>query len=136
MTQPVPSAKVAMPGATPWLPWLRPVQDWDLAPLKAAAGDDGHVVIAPTHVIWKEGELAGYVSLGRMPLLLSWLHTHKIKARDTQYVLNLCENLASAAAPGGVLCVPCVEQSPLRPYMEKFGYGISAERVALCFKRL
>lgn len=118
------------------VPWLRGIREEEVAGLvAAAAADGGHAVVRPTHVIEKGGELAGYVSLGAVALVLTWLDRERVKARDTQYLLGMVENLAAASGPGVVLCLPCAVESPLRPYMEKLGYQVANEMV-MCFKKV
>lgn len=125
-----------MPGAAGWLPWLRPCRASDLPELVRLAELDGHAVVGPSHVVVKNGRLAGYASLARVPLLLTWLDGRAIVARDTQYLLNMCENAAGNLAPDVTLCVPCAHNSPLRPYMPRFGYADSGQSWGLHFKKV
>lgn len=90
--------------------------------LEKAADEDGHVVIAPTHVVEKEGVIVGYLSMGVVPTVLTWLSTTKVNARDSVGVLNVIENLV-AAQGHPLVCIPCWEQSPFHPFMQKFGYS-------------
>lgn len=90
--------------------------------LAKAAHEDGHVVIAPTHILEKEDEIVGYLSMGVVPTVLTWMSTSRVNARDSVAVLNLIENLVAAQGQP-LVCIPCWDQSPFHPFMEKFGYN-------------
>jgi hypothetical protein len=116
------------------LPWMRKIRDVEeLKEVARVAKEDGHGVIAATHLIQKQGEVVGYASIGAMPVVFTWLHSKKVKARETVALLNTAEALA--AANSGVVCVPCMRTSPLFGFMEKFGYKLGGD-YGLFFKRL
>lgn len=90
--------------------------------LEKEADADGHIIVAPTHLVEKEGEIVGSISMGVVPMVLTWLSSTKVTARDSLAVLNVIENLATAQGQRA-LCIPCWEQSPFYPFMQKFGYN-------------
>lgn len=109
------------------LPWLRAIRDE--AERKAAcqaAYDDGDGIIRPTHVIHLDGEIVGAVALGSCALVDVWAHRVKMKARSSLHLLNLVENLAAAQGVQ-IICLPCTDKSPYRPFMAKFGYQYLGE---------
>lgn len=102
-------------------PLIRPCRQGDLAALDAAAKADNHIVVAPTHLVLKDNQIAGYVSLGAIPMVLVWMDTKQAKVRDSICLLNFIENMA---VNGGAkhLSLPCVTSSPFRPFMERVGF--------------
>ncbi len=102
-------------------PRITPYYPEDVAQLEYLAKLDDHVVVGPTHVVKKDGELLGYISLGSIPMVLLWMDTKRAKVRDSLCVQNFIENMARN---GGArqLCIPCATKSPCRPYMDKLGY--------------
>jgi len=118
------------------MPWLRQIQsEHEMALLMEAARADGHGVISATHLVQKDGELVGYASIGAVPLLFTWLHTKKVRARETLGLLNTVE--AVAAGKGArLVCMPCEESSPLFKYMESFGCTPAGGPYRLFYKRL
>lgn len=89
--------------------------------LDHAAGEDGHYVTSPSHIIANEREIVGCVSLGNLPALLVWSHSQKVKARESAYLLNAAENVLSARGVQQFV-MPCFENSPYFPAMEKLGF--------------
>lgn len=101
---------------------VRPYAPNDYAELaQAARADSGHIAVAPTHVVEKEGRIVGYFSLGAIPLALVWLDTKACQVLDTVVVVSTYENLARAMGHQA-LCVPCSKTSPFYQYMKKNGF--------------
>lgn len=117
------------------MPLLRPVRtkaDWER--LTAEAAEDNHQVFFPSHLIEKGGEVAGYMGLCSMPLLRFWLHSERMKARDTVTVLNLAENMMRAngiEVAAGLIS----KESPAFPLVRKFGWSVVGESM-VCMKNL
>lgn len=88
----------------------------------AAQADNGHGVIAPSQVIEKNGEIAGFLSIGNVPTMLMWLDSKKINVRDSINVMQFAENWVHAGGGRSIL-IPCMDNSPLRPYIESAGYS-------------
>lgn len=103
------------------MPVLRTHLPKDQKELERVANDDNHVVIRPSHVVWKEGQIAGCISMGALPLILPWLHTKLISPRDSVNMLNLVEGILRGTGHTE-WCMPCVAHSPYFKYMEAFGY--------------
>lgn len=87
----------------------------------AAARANNDSMIAPTHVVMKDGEIAGAWSVNAIPLVLCWHHTERMKARDSLLMKNTVDAvLDSAGVRQYVTC--CRSESPYMEHMEKFGY--------------
>lgn len=116
---------------TEHLPVLRPVRDeQDLQRLVTAAAEDNHLVLAPTFVIEKGGELAGYIGLNSTPTFQGWFRTDRIGPRDSALIFNQVENICRMKlnTPGWdqiLLLLPTT--SPFRDVMTRFGYRQLAE---------
>lgn len=91
----------------------------ELAAVLEAAREDHHAVLGATHLVRKAGEVVGY--LGVLPMFNVWLHSDRMSARDSFTVIREMERLGRLAGHG-LICVPCAESSPFRPYMERLGY--------------
>lgn len=115
------------------LPLLKPFRHEDAALLNESAKADGHVALAPTHVIWKEGQIVGCVSVASIPLIIPWMHTKLVGPRDSVNVLNATENLLYAAGHQ-VWAMPCMANSPYFKFMESFGY-LNTGLTTLFFKK-
>jgi hypothetical protein len=93
----------------------------DLRKLVDAAAADRHTVLAPTHIVRQGPDIVGYAGLGSVTVLNTWLDTQRVSPRESSYLLAVAEN---AAALAGVkrLLLPCSEQSPFHPLIERMGY--------------
>jgi hypothetical protein len=87
--------------------------------VQAAAQADGHVLIAPSHAILKDGKILG--SLSMIPTAMIWMHTKDAKARDTLELQSFIENHFSANG-GTAMCLPCTKESPYFSVLSKLGY--------------
>ena len=54
------------------------------------------MVIAPTHLIVKAGAVVGYASIGTVTVN-TWVHTHRVTARESFTLLQECERRLAAA---------------------------------------
>ena len=100
---------------------LLPVTPALRAQLDRAAAADGHRVIAPTHVVVRDGRVRGYASCGAVPLFFAWMDTEHATARDTITGWRAAEAVLQAAGHK-LICLPCEAQSPLMPLVPRFGY--------------
>jgi len=89
--------------------------------LQAAAGDQ-HWPLYPTHTILRGGEVAGCFSICAMPMVTAWLDTRKMRARDTHQAVNLALHIGHSFARGFPLVTHCPTDSPMFPFMKKFGF--------------
>ena len=99
-------------------------------PAAAAAAADRHQLIAPTHVVVKDGRVIGYGSLGRVRLFFAWMDTKHATPRDSFAAWRLAEaEMADGAAAQhrpteNLICMPCEAGSPFAPYLKHKGYDI------------
>jgi len=100
---------------------VRRIREEDMPELVKLAAADNHVVLKPTHVVAKDGEIVGYYSIGAVPVVLTWLDTKKMTAAGSVNSLCFVEDMLQSVGADCV-CIPCWESSPFFPYMEKFGY--------------
>ena len=103
------------------IPRVRPARLEDLPALQQAAAEDDHCVIAPTHLILKDSEIVGYMSICATPVVNAWVSTKKVKARDSITLLSVAESLAESKGEKRVI-LTCAQGSPFYPLMERFGY--------------
>lgn len=89
--------------------------------LKAAAADDGHGVIEPTHAVLRADAVIGYVSLGVVPMLYAWMDRNRATARESFTVWDLAEQHLKRAGHKSV-CLPVESNSPFAPFTAKRGY--------------
>lgn len=100
-----------------------------------AAQADAHGSYGLTDIIYKGGEIIGHLSLNGMPLVLPWMHSDKCKARDALYIMNFYENILKRSGMKG-FAMPCVDGSPLQPYLERLGYKKMTKSVTMYLKEL
>jgi hypothetical protein len=101
-------------------PRIYPAKPEDIPLLTELATPDNHAVVAPSHVVKKDGRLIGYVSIGTIPMAVVYLNTKETTCYDSATVLNFVENTVAQFSP--IICTPCATKSPLFPYMERIGY--------------
>lgn len=94
----------------------------DVKKLLDLAREDEHTVLFPTHLVTKHGEIVGYGSINAMPMVNVWLHSRKVKARDSLHLLNIAENIAANTGLKSFV-MPCSQHSPFHPHMEKLGFN-------------
>lgn len=104
------------------VPLVTLMQPEELADLTRAAAADGHVVVAPTHLARKDGEIVGYASIGGIMLINTWAHSRKLVARESFGLLFEVERIA-AAMGAKEICLPCSADSPFARYIHKLGYA-------------
>ena len=100
---------------------IRRITELDLPILQKLAEADRHEVILPTHVVERDHQMIGYLSIGVIPTVIIWLDSDRACIRDSMAVMNMYENAISDRG-GSHVIVPCSEKSPFRPYVENVGY--------------
>ena len=86
-----------------------------------AAKADNDSMAFPTHVVLKDGEIAGGICMAGIPLVMVWNHTQKIKARDSMFINGVIESVMNDRGPEGYF-LACNDRSPYIDHMEKLGY--------------
>jgi len=103
----------------------------DREALLAAAHADGHEVYFPTHVIEKNNEIVGYLSLNAVPLVLSWQDSKKMGPSDSLKEIGFIEGSLQHCA---FICIPCDPESPYMRFLPKTGYAKYTVPVELFIK--
>jgi hypothetical protein len=113
---------------------IRPYEEKDREILKQEAEKDKHSgVYCPTHVTIKEGQIVGYVSIGVVPMILTWQHSEKVGPLDSMRILGHIEG-AVAQAGFKSHCFPCDTESPYNRLLSKAGYIEYTKLVKLYIK--
>jgi len=98
---------------------IRPIRNGEvLTQANEAAKGDGHALLAPTHVVLKDGTLIGALDI--MPCAFVWMHTQFTKVRDSQQMLGTLQSMLANQAQ--VMVMPCMETSPYYPLMAHGGF--------------
>lgn len=117
LTSIIAPARAAPPGRRCRIEPLR--SNEQLRELVAAANQDRHPVIGPTHVAIKAGRVVGY--MGVIPSVQVWVDTHQVKALDSLRLLREAEAVLRRAGIRRYV-MPCAEHSPFYPHMERLGF--------------
>lgn len=110
---------------------IRKYQQSDANELSVNAQNDGHGVYFPTHVIVKDKKIVGYLSLGAIPLVLSWQSTKEMGPLDSVQELGFIEGSLQNSP---WVCIPCDPESPYMRFLPKMGYTQYTKPVILWVK--
>lgn len=112
---------------------IRPYnREQDEALLLQNAKADNHAgVYCPTHVSIKNKEIVGYLSVGVIPIVLTWQHSQKIGPIDSARVLGHLEGILDNYKQ---ICLPCDPDSPYNRLLPKAGYIEYTKLVKLYIK--
>lgn len=85
------------------------------------AGRDDHSVVAPTHLVMRDGQIVGYLSLGGMTHAHCWFDT---KVQSPRHTIDMMRHGETILREKGILgyVVSCPEHSPFTPHMERLGF--------------
>ena len=101
--------------------------------LKQAAEKDNHAgVYAPTHVSVKNNQIVGYLSIGVVPMILTWQHTQEVGPIDSVRILGFIEGITGQFKH---ICMPCDPDSPYNRLLPKAGYEKYTKEVFLYIKK-
>lgn len=115
------------------MPRLVPIEVDQVASVREAASRDGHALLLPTHAVIKDGTIVGAFSVEAWtwqdcPVVTMWLHSTRVKARESLGLINTVENLVFARGfEEGVVLVE--RSSPFFGVMPALGYREEGERV-------
>jgi hypothetical protein len=90
---------------------------------KNSLNDHNHHVLAPTHLIRKDGVIVGYVSIAGLPMTFCHFSTEDMQAEDSFAVINTVENILQLNRNCGVV-TPVSKDSPFHKVLShpKVGY--------------
>ncbi len=100
---------------------IRRATEVDIPVLQKLAAADNHAVIAATHIVERDYQMLGYLSVGAVPTVIVWLDSGRANIRDSMAAMNCWENILVDRGGTNVI-IPCNDKSPFRPYVEKVGY--------------
>lgn len=112
---------------------LRALHPTDLRPLKEALEADHAEMVAPTHVLERQGRIVGYGSAGKVRLLAGWT-APAVDDPDSLTALKLLEQ-AAAAEGAKIIVVACSPECRFKPMMTGAGYQPGRD-VTLYFKKV
>ena len=72
--------------------------------------DGGSHPLFPTHVVYKNGDIAGAFSIGA-PVVFWWMHTQRIRHRDSLAIFQAADTLMNQNGYGSYV-LPCEPESP------------------------
>lgn len=86
-----------------------------------AARADSDAICYPTHKVERDGEIIGAASIGRVPLLLLWSHSQKVRVRDSLHLKRIYDSIMETRGAPRYF-VACNEHSPYHPHMRSLGF--------------
>lgn len=111
---------------------IRQFKPEDMAELKKNAEADNHAgVFYPTHVSIKDGKIVGYLSIGVVPMVLTWQSTKEVKPLDSVKLVSFIEGVLTNFQ---TFAVPCDPASPYNKLLPKLGYVEYTKPVKLYIK--
>lgn len=114
---------------------ISPLRRDDIEPLRIAAKEDNHVVLWPTHVARRGGELVGYFGINSMPQVHVWMNSKSVSAMESVRCLDALQNVLRCQN-WGELVLPCNTDSPYHPFMRKLGFAPINEKAHMFHKVL
>lgn len=90
----------------------------EISTLQKVALEDNHIIIYPTHTVFRGSEVIGGFSLFTMPVLMFWMHSGKAKLRDSLQV-NCAINTLAREKGLTSFALLYNESSPYAPHLEK-----------------
>lgn len=112
---------------------IRHCTEQDLPELHKNAAEDNHAgVYLPTHVSVKDGRIVGYLSVGVVPMILTWQDTKRVTPLDSIRLLSKVEGITDQYKH---ICFPCDPESPYNRLLPKAGYIEYTKLVKLYVKK-
>ena len=109
-------------------------KDWKIL-VENATADNHAGVYCPTHVTYieKDGKetIVGYLSIGVVPMILTWQHTKLVGPIDSMRLLGFVEGCLQNFK---FICFPCDTESPYNRLLPKAGYFEYTKPVKLYVK--
>jgi len=96
------------------------IKEKEIPELQTASELDNHGLVYPTHIIRKNKEVVGSVSIGSGPLVFWWMDSKKTKALDSIRAIKQVEEEYRSYGFKRAF-VLCDEESNYFPHMEKLG---------------
>ena len=100
---------------------IRRIREDEREKLAELAAADDHIVLFATHVVEKNGEIVGYLSIGAVPIVNLWMDSKRVKSNDSIAVIGQLDAIMDDSGTPTYF-MPCDEKSPYQPYMERSGF--------------
>lgn len=100
---------------------LKPFQPSEKDELVKLATEENHIVLHPSHLLMKDEKIAGYCSIGQLPIVMSFFSKRHCKARDSITFIGQCEDFLRAMGQDHYFTT-CSDNSPFMRYMPKLGF--------------
>lgn len=92
------------------------------AAILKVAREDGDGVMFPSHVVVKNGEVVGAVSLGVIPFVALWHHSQKCGPKDSLILKSVYDAVMEQKGTPQYF-IACNSKSPYLGHMEQLGYN-------------
>ena len=109
-------------------PSLKLVSNENIEALAKKLQEDNHPLLFPSHVVEKDGNIVGALSIGSTPVSFFWMHSKESSPLDSLIAIQVAENIARVQGQR-VGLVACSETSPFYQQMEKLGYKLLMKTV-------
>ena len=86
------------------------------------AREDNDGVMFPSHVVIKNGEIVGGVSLGVIPFVALWHHSQKTGPKDSLILKSIYDSIMETKGTPQYF-IACNAASPYVTHMEQLGYN-------------
>lgn len=103
-------------------PELHLVTQQNIEALAKKLQEDNHPLLFPSHLVSKDGNIIGAVSIGSTPVSFFWMHSKESSPLDSLIAIQVAENIARVNGQR-VGLVACSETSPFYQQMDKLGYS-------------
>lgn len=101
---------------------MRPLSsNEELKALIELAKKDDHVVLGATHILTKNDEIVGYMSIGGITHVHNWFDTENVTASDSIIAISQAEAIMASQGVKNYI-VACDEQSPFFSKMDRLGF--------------
>lgn len=105
------------------VPTVRQIRDKaQQAAILNVAREDNDSIMFPSHVVMKDGKIAGAASLGVIPLVCCWHHSQLIGPKDSLILKSIYDAIMENRGTPNYF-IACNARSPYTNFMEKFGYN-------------
>jgi hypothetical protein len=87
-----------------------------------AARANNDAIDFPSHILERDGEIVGALSMGVVPLVLVWTHTEKVSAKDSLHIVRAKDIIMETKGFDNYV-IACNKHSNYNRFMGKLGYN-------------
>lgn len=92
----------------------------DVRAIQSAMEGQDQLLVTPTHILHKGGDVVGYWSIGAVPLVLAW-HHNDLTASDSYHLVNTLQTVCNDRGHSNHL-LGLSKHSPYVEYISRVGY--------------